>query len=107
MLRVAVAGGIRGYQLYLSPYKGFCCAYRAKCRRWSCSEYARRLVLRSGAGALVRGLPRQFARCRAVSLALSEASSADEKNTPEPKKRTWRDRCDCALRGCEAPTFCI
>lgn len=93
MLRYAVAGGIRGYQLYVSPYKGFRCAYKARVGRWSCSEYARRLAMRLGAGALLRGLPKQFARCKAAYLALMAKS--DEEKKSKRAKRHWTDRCDC------------
>jgi uncharacterized protein len=113
MLRHAVAGGIRGYQLYVSPYKGFRCAYRAKFGRWSCSEYAKQLALRLGASSLFKGLPRQFARCKAAYLALVAARrERDEKKD----KRHWLDACDCdsiepcaqAMKGksCESPLSC-
>ena len=30
---------VRGYQLYISPYKGFCCAYKKLHNEQSCSAY--------------------------------------------------------------------
>lgn len=39
---------IRGYQRYLSPYKGFTCAYRVHTGRCSCSQLGYRAVRRLG-----------------------------------------------------------
>ena len=81
ILRGATAGAIIAYQRYVSPYKGFRCAYRARTGGWSCSEYARRLILRCGPGALWQGLPRQFARCKAAYVVLA-ASGPEESAGP-------------------------
>jgi len=83
ILRGVPAGAIVAYQRYVSPYKGFRCAYRAHTGGWSCSEYARRLILRCGPGALWQGLPRQFARCK-LAYAVLAMSNAEK---PEPKKK--------------------
>ncbi|MBB5367258.1 MULTISPECIES: membrane protein insertion efficiency factor YidD [unclassified Janthinobacterium] len=39
---------IRAYQRYLSPYKGFSCAYRVRTGRDSCSGYGYRVIARHG-----------------------------------------------------------
>lgn len=63
VLRYAAAGAISGYQRFLSPHKGFCCAHRALHGGWSCSEYARRAVLRFGLLRFVMLQRRRFSRC--------------------------------------------
>lgn len=99
MLTRTAAAFILGYQRYLSPYKGFCCAYRHQTGRASCSEYARRVVLRGGLAMLVKGLPRQFARCRAAYAAYLAARPARERGRSKKEdkkgKRDWRDYVDC------------
>jgi uncharacterized protein len=47
-LRRAVLNAIRAYQRYVSPYKGFCCAYREHTGRASCSALGYRAVRRHG-----------------------------------------------------------
>lgn len=53
MTRELMLAAIRVYQRYVSPYKGFCCAYRAHTGRASCSTLGYRAVRRYGA---LRGL---------------------------------------------------
>lgn len=59
---------IHGYRRFVSPYKGFRCAYHALYDRGSCSDIALKIAARHGALTLVRLLPLQAARCRAASL---------------------------------------
>ncbi len=47
-MRQFVLGSIRAYQRYVSPYKGFCCAYRTHTGRSSCSQLGFRAVRRYG-----------------------------------------------------------
>lgn len=84
MLRFAAAGSIGIYQQYVSPYKGFRCAYHALTGRDSCSQFAKRLVLRHGVIALWRGMPAQFMRCResyraVLAMAMDEDLAGDTK----------------------------
>jgi len=61
--RAAALAGIRLYQRYISPRKGFCCAYRRRTGRAGCSELGYRAIRRFG---LVRGwmvLRERLARC--------------------------------------------
>jgi len=77
MVRYAAAGSIFVYQRWVSPHKGFCCAYRVLTGGRSCSEYARQTVLDRGILTLTKALPRQFSRCRrahATLLAMTVAS---------------------------------
>ena len=76
MLRYAAAGSISAYQTWLSPRKGFCCAYGASTGRWTCSSYAKKVVTERGTLALARALPRQFARCRKAHAALLAMAAA-------------------------------
>jgi putative component of membrane protein insertase Oxa1/YidC/SpoIIIJ protein YidD len=71
LLASAAVAAIVFYQRHLSPHKGYCCAYRAHTGRCSCSEFARRFVLRAGCWRLLHVLPRRFAKCRAAHLALA------------------------------------
>lgn len=70
MLRYAAAGSITAYQKWLSPRKGFCCAYGRATGLWTCSSYAKHIVKEHGTVALARAMPRQFARCRAAQTRL-------------------------------------
>ncbi len=96
MLRYLAIAIISVYQRYISPYKGFRCAYRYATGRSSCSEYARRITLRIGVVALWKALPKQFARCRlAYERLMSTASGDSEKSRRKREKRRWWENCDC------------
>ncbi|MEQ1529821.1 MAG: membrane protein insertion efficiency factor YidD [Methylococcales bacterium] len=100
MLAHAADSAIGFYQRYLSPYKGFCCAYRAHTGGHSCSAYARIINRRLGAFALLRAMPRQFARCRAAYEALTKDPARTKPRNRQNKKSRWYDNCDCS--GCNA-----
>lgn len=61
------------YQRYLSPYKGYRCAYRARTGRDSCSEFARRAIARRG---LIRGVALLSHRFRACSESAARLSAS-------------------------------
>lgn len=64
------------YQQYLSPHKGWCCAYRVLTGKDSCSQYARHAIESVG---FVAGLALIWTRlrtCGQAHLALSEQRGA-------------------------------
>jgi len=74
-MRHAMALGIGFYQRNLSPLKGFCCAHNHLHGRGSCSQFARRVVLRFGVVRLLPLLKLRFIACRKAFLVLSESDS--------------------------------
>ncbi|MFC5476909.1 membrane protein insertion efficiency factor YidD [Massilia suwonensis] len=54
---------IRGYQRYLSPHKGFSCAYRCATGRDGCSGYGYRVIGRFGLLAGLKLLRRRLRLC--------------------------------------------
>lgn len=54
---------IRIYQIYLSPYKGFRCAYHAHTGRRSCSKFGFAAIDKHGAIVGARLLRRRFRKC--------------------------------------------
>lgn len=104
MLRYIAAGSISGYQRYVSPHKGYCCAHRAHTGHSSCSEFARKIVLRHGVIALLRALPRQLQRCRnAYAVLLAAAIAAAAAPEQDPKKKKDPNSCGDSC----SPTDCI
>jgi putative component of membrane protein insertase Oxa1/YidC/SpoIIIJ protein YidD len=61
---------IRGYQRYISPYKGYSCAHRAKYGGDSCSEYARKVIADADWRTGVGKMRTRFLACRAASRSL-------------------------------------
>ena len=57
---------IRGYQRYLSPRKGFSCAYRCATGRASCSGHGYRVIERCGLWTGLALLRRRLRRCGEV-----------------------------------------
>lgn len=84
----AALAAIGAYQRYVSPYKGFCCAHRARTGHASCSEFARRAIERCGLLAGLRLLRRRLLACSASCQALmaggQKAPDAEPLNEPCP-----------------------
>lgn len=102
MLSRPFAVAITGYQRYISPYKGFCCAHRVKHGGVSCSEYVKQTLLHHGVWRAIPDVRQRFKECKAAALALSAASNAHcrmrgtERNRSRRKgKNNVLDYCDC------------
>ena len=98
MLGPAAASAIGLYQRYVSPHKGFCCAYRVQTGRRSCSAYGKTIASRLGFLALIEALPRRFARCKASFVALASAARsrpAVATSEAEDEQRKGRKDRDC------------
>lgn len=57
---------IKAYQRYISPHKGFCCAYRAHTGYSSCSTLGYRAIRRYGVLPGITVLQQRFKRCSAA-----------------------------------------
>ena len=71
--RLAVLS-IAGYQKYLSPHKGFACAYRVLYGEHSCSQYLKDQIQERG---LLQGVPlarKRFQACREAKIILQNQS---------------------------------
>jgi putative component of membrane protein insertase Oxa1/YidC/SpoIIIJ protein YidD len=64
MLDAVALHSIDAYQRYLSPLKGFACARRVQAGRCSCSEFARRAIVRLGLLPALRLKPARLRACR-------------------------------------------
>jgi len=100
LLSFAADKAIGFYQQYISPYKGFRCAYHVHTGHLSCSAYARIIVKKRGVFALFTAMPRQFNRCKAAYLAILASAKSDKASQRrKDKKGKWYDGCDCS--GCD------
>jgi putative component of membrane protein insertase Oxa1/YidC/SpoIIIJ protein YidD len=98
MRRIALAA-IRGYQRWISPHKGYCCALRAVTGGDSCSAYGYQVIERFGLRRGLGLLDRRLALCGHVH----------GRNAPAaPVRNPWRHKeqghCDvpCDSPGCDA-----
>ena len=82
------------YQRWLSPLKGFRCAYRARhARRDSCSQYGKRAIAKLGLLAGLQLLRRRFDRCHVAAQQVLDY---------EPRRRTKKVNANAPLRrGCD------
>jgi putative component of membrane protein insertase Oxa1/YidC/SpoIIIJ protein YidD len=67
---------INGYQKYISPRKGFSCAYRKLLGGDSCSQYAKHIVAERGLLEAIPAMRIRFQGCKQASLTLRSHSSA-------------------------------
>jgi len=95
MLNQSLVLAITGYQKYLSPYKGFCCAHRVWHGDLSCSEYTKQTLLQNGVWRSLPKIRARFQACKAAALALSEQHNRERDNN----RKKWRDKagdfCEC------------
>ncbi|MBC7502449.1 MAG: membrane protein insertion efficiency factor YidD [Herminiimonas sp.] len=101
MLRHAGIALIGAYQRYLSPRKGYRCAYGVLYQDGTCSSVGKNPIRTHGLLGFFRLMPRQFEACKAAAATLQE--SAEER--PARRKGTTDHgecACDLAESGCDA-----
>jgi len=74
---------IEGYQRYISPHKGYCCAHRALHNRMSCSESVKSIIIKYG---IYRSLPLIVRRFKACNAAYKTLSQSNESSTEHDKQ---------------------
>lgn len=91
---------IGAYQRFLSPYKGFACAYRVHTGRASCSELGRRAIRRHGLWGGLQLLQRRTALCGEAH----RCHATPHATTPPLHRHAQRGLCDlsCDLP-CDSP----
>ena len=92
---------ITAYQRYVSPHKGFCCAYRTLTGRVSCSGYAAKAICRSGVLLGVRLTLRRIRRCSIAYAAISARPQGS--GHLADGLRLQRGHCDLPVGDCHAP----
>lgn len=80
---------IRGYQHYLSPHKGFSCAYRCATGRDGCSGYGYRVIERFGLRTGLSLLRRRLRLCGDTHRRRAAI--------PNPVLHYQRGECDCGV----------
>jgi len=95
------------YQRYISPYKGFCCAYRVHKGAASCSQLAYRAIRRLGVFTGLGVLRWRLAECAAAFKARHESKSAAQQRgscdapCDIPCDGSSLDICNCGCDACD------
>ena len=100
---VLALAAIRGYQRYLSPYKGFSCALSAGTGGASCSAYGYAVIARFGLRRGLGLLDRRLALCGHVHRRMAPPCPAPV----HPRRKYQQGFCDgpCDLP-CDGPGHC-
>jgi uncharacterized protein len=85
---------ISSYQGYLSPHKGYCCAYRTLYGRSSCSHFGYRAISRYGILMGIFLLKRRLSKCAAAFQAIGP------QRTQVRGLRLQRGHCDLPIGDC-------
>lgn len=93
-MRNLALAAITCYQRYLSPLKGYGCAFRIHCGRDSCSTYASRAIARHGLFTGLRLLGRRLDACSAVH----------HQHHPQPALRRTGMRYRAQAGHCDLPS---
>ena len=83
---------IRAYQRYLSPWKGFSCAYRVLTGRDSCSAYGYKVIARHG---LRAGLPLLQRRLRTCGERHRQHLALHPQVRRSARRQAQAGYCDC------------
>jgi putative component of membrane protein insertase Oxa1/YidC/SpoIIIJ protein YidD len=63
---------INGYQKFISPHKGFCCAHRLVNGGRSCSEHIKQLIIKRGLFASIDEIRQRLSDCKSAERYLNE-----------------------------------
>jgi putative component of membrane protein insertase Oxa1/YidC/SpoIIIJ protein YidD len=94
---------INFYQKYISPYKGFNCAYRVATGEIGCSGYGKKVISRFGFKTGYSLLQRRFEECKCSSEELKKdfIQKPVNKRIVHPKFGSQGGFVDCG--GCDVP----
>lgn len=93
---------IRAYQRWLSPRKGFCCAYRAHTGGASCSGFGYAAIAKHGLLLGLRLLHRRFAKCAWQAQKGRAAAPVRRYASPQLAAQAgFCDGADCLAAGCD------
>lgn len=100
-MRALALPAIRFYQRRISPYKGFCCAYRSQLGRCSCSELGLRAIRRYGLLKGVGVLQQRLELCGVTYRRHWENVKGSQRGSAP-----CDIPCDCSTgSGCDIPNF--
>ena len=98
-MKALALAAIRFYQRYISPRKGFCCAYAAYTSDASCSALGHRAIRRFGLCNGIKVLDQRLARCGAASAMLARAA---QRRVPHQRRQAgFLDCGGCDVGGCD------
>lgn len=89
------------YQKYLSPYKGYRCAYACLYGKASCATFGKQSIQKYGIIKGVKQLHRRLLACREAMYLLEKDYDRNEKDEGEKKPRQCR-KTDCLEGGCHS-----
>jgi putative component of membrane protein insertase Oxa1/YidC/SpoIIIJ protein YidD len=78
---------VSGYQQFISPHKGWHCAYVALHGDASCSAYGKEAIARRGIIVGTRLLRKRFGQCHAAAVVLAASSSGKDCDCCEPVRQ--------------------
>ena len=92
---------INGYQKFISPYKGFCCAHRVVTGDVSCSEYVKRLIQQKGLFSSLSDIRQRFSDCKASAICLNEMGEDGLDKREDEEKQEGSCLPDTACVACD------
>jgi putative component of membrane protein insertase Oxa1/YidC/SpoIIIJ protein YidD len=102
MLGRPALGAINAYERYVSPRKGYGCAYRLAHCGARYSGFAKHAIADLGTLAALPKILKRFAACKQAALTLSDDRNDDGDGAQKKQEPRWYDYCDsCA--GCYCP----
>ena len=103
MLEKSALALIWGYQRYLSPRKGYACAYRVVHGGTGCSGFAKYAHVQHGFWKAMPLIRKRFADCKQAAQNMSVTDQGNgPPNRPRKRRRRWSDYCDCSAC-CDLP----
>lgn len=95
---------ITGYQKYLSPRKGFSCAYRVLHHSDSCSQHIKKLIAKYGIIDAIPLVRKRLKACKNAYIILK--SETEEERKRRERKNRFDPGCDNCDLGCDQNCRC-
>jgi putative component of membrane protein insertase Oxa1/YidC/SpoIIIJ protein YidD len=103
MLRITAVRAIDAYQRYISPFKGYRCAYGAVWGGQSCSRYAQRAITRAGLRRGLLLLRRRLHACAHAAVLSAQSTAKKDADSVfgscNPALQAGKDLCCGSLIG--------
>jgi putative component of membrane protein insertase Oxa1/YidC/SpoIIIJ protein YidD len=95
MIKKVIITLIEIYQKYISPHKGYCCAYRVYHGDLSCSEYAKKSLQSKKLYLAMKDIRSRFYACKDAKNYIDNEYEIDDK-----KDNSYSCCANCALDSC-------
>jgi len=99
MKNILIINGIELYQNYISPHKGYCCAYKHYTNKNSCSEFTKKCFMKYNTLKAFNFFIAHLQKCKRIYLA-NKQDTINTSNKKEKDKTSYCEECSIMPASC-------